>query len=336
MKKTIIFGMPDSMELNEEVVKNLNHCGYEVVDVSFSPLEFKYKKFSHKFVNFLKKNFQNDYSLKRRLWLEDYIPNFEKKIKEISHADYAFFIRPDMYSIEFLEFVKQHSKKMIAYQWDGMNVFPLIKKYTHLFDSFFVFDGKDLKDDFLPLTNFYFDYDLSKKTKTVERKNVYFVGRFYENRIKLMKEMAKNILKYGYESDINVFTKKEKIKIKHQSEGINFLDGYMSFSQNLENVKDSFVLVDFLNSVHRGLSLRSFEALGYQKKLITNNENIKDYDFYNENNIFVFNEDNISEIGEFLKKPYVKIDDSIREKYSFTNWIKYVLDEEPHQKIKLP
>jgi hypothetical protein len=40
------------------------------------------------------------------------------------------------------------------------------------------------------------------------------------------------------------------------------------------------------------LIFRVFEALGYKKKLITNNQDITSYDFYNENNIFVITNEN--------------------------------------------
>ena len=39
---------------------------------------------------------------------------------------------------------------------------------------------------------------------------------------------------------------------------------------------------------------------------------------------------------EFLKLPYFPIDENIRQKYSFNNWIRYVLDIPPYQKIELP
>ena len=78
------------------------------------------------------------------------------------------------------------------------------------------------------------------------------------------------------------------------------------------------------------------EALGYKKKLITTNETVKFYDFYHPNNIFIYNGENHDELTEFLKLPYFPIDENIRKKYSFANWIRYILDIPPYQKITLP
>lgn len=334
MKKKIIIGVPGVLSLNEELIKNLEYCGYEVLDVSVS-LNYKYTRKYDRIKNFIRKVFFGDKSYKKTLRLKKNRTEFENKIRENAMFDYALIIRPDLYPIDFLHLIKEKSKKMIGYQWDGLNVFPEVYKYIPMFDRFFVFDKVDLKNNLLPVTNFYFDYDQDTGEIDKSNKSVYFVGSYHKNRIKLMKLIADVIIKAGFKSEINVFTCKEKIKNKYSQEGINFMKKYISFEENLQNVKKAEVLVDFLNNVHNGLSLRTFEALGYEKKLITNNPNVKEYDFYHENNIFVFDENNINEIQYFLLKPYVKIENSIKEKYGFSNWIKCVLDEGEYQKITL-
>ena len=63
------------------------------------------------------------------------------------------------------------------------------------------------------------------------------------------------------------------------------------------------------------------EALFLERKLITNNTDIKNYDFYNHDNIFILGEDNINEIKEFINKPYKKIDQDIIDYYDFDQWL---------------
>ena len=94
-------------------------------------------------------------------------------------------------------------------------------------------------------------------------------------------------------------------------------------------------MVDFKTPIHNGLSFRAFEALGYQKKLITTNENIKKYDFYHPDNVFVWDGKDKNGLEEFIQRPYFKIDCAIREKYGFKNWIHYVLNIRPYQSISL-
>ena len=109
----------------------------------------------------------------------------------------------------------------------------------------------------------------------------------------------------------------------------------MDFKDNLLASRKSKVLLDFVISEHKGLSLRTFEALGHDKKLITTNKEIAKYDFYHPNNIFIL-DNNFDDIPAFLNKPYHHIEPKIKEKYSFGNWIKYVLDIHPYQPILLP
>ncbi|HIC8924602.1 TPA: hypothetical protein ACW72V_002073, partial [Elizabethkingia anophelis] len=118
--------------------------------------------------------------------------------------------------------------------------------------------------------------------------------------------------------------------------GAKLLTQPVSFQQNLQNVKNASVLIDFQNNKHGGLSFRIFEALFFEKKILTNNPSVKRYDFYNENNIYIFHEDNINEIAKFLNKPYQKINSELINKYSFTNWIKYILDIDVYTPITLP
>lgn len=91
-------------------------------------------------------------------------------------------------------------------------------------------------------------------------------------------------------------------------------------------ILQSRVLVDLYQRGQTGLSQRAVEALLNKKKLITDNENIKKYDFYKENNIFVLNDRNLQEIEEFLKRPYEEVDQKVLEQYSFERWFERFFD----------
>ena len=61
------------------------------------------------------------------------------KLDGYQKIDYALFIRPDLFSNEFIEAVKQKVVHTIcAYQWDGMDRFPEVWRTVDLFDKFFV------------------------------------------------------------------------------------------------------------------------------------------------------------------------------------------------------
>ena len=227
----------------------------------------------------------------------------------------------------------------MAYQWDGLGLFSDALKSVKYFDRFFVFDPNDVDIDknLLPSTNFYFDYNLNiENKKTGDGKKVYFFGTFINYRMNAIAELSEFLVHIGYTPDIHVVTHpRDNIK-PYENTKINFLKKGISYEENICKMKDADVLVDFINGKHCGLSFRTFEAIGYDKKLITTNAEIKKYDFYNPNNIFVLNNDNLTELNEFLEKPYEPLPIEIKQKYSFTNWIKYIFDEKPYQEINLP
>ena len=76
--------------------------------------------------------------------------------------------------------------------------------------------------------------------------------------------------------------------------------------------------------------MRTFESVGSGKKLITTNSEIKKYPFYNPNNIFVIDRNNIQLDVAFFDLPYQDIDSKIYESMSIGGWLQelFVDDEQ--------
>ena len=75
-----------------------------------------------------------------------------------------------------------------------------------------------------------------------------------------------------------------------------------------------------------GLSFRVFEAMALEKKIITNNPTIKNYNFYHPQNILVLNEDFSNLTSEFFQTPYVKIPDEVYNQYTLDAWVDHVFE----------
>lgn len=84
-------------------------------------------------------------------------------------------------------------------------------------------------------------------------------------------------------------------------------------------------VVDIEHASQHGLTMRSIEILGLRRKLITTNQDIVNYDFYNENNICIIDRKHPAVDKGFFEKPYQMLDEGIYEKYSLGNWILEVL-----------
>ena len=229
---------------------------------------------------------------------------------------------------------------MVNYQWDGMHRFPAIWQQVDIFDRFYVFDYEDLNHPnhhFLPLTNFYFDHDLNHTSSNDA--DFYFLGAHLTERAHVIAAFGQYAKQKNWHLDFSIFgTHKNPSSYRkiYPTDNIKLITELTDYEHNLNKAKHAKVLMDFKTPIHNGLSFRAFEALGYRKKLITTNTEVAKYDFYHPNNIFIWNGQDFNGIEEFLQLPYYEIDATIREKYSFKNWIRYVLDIEPYQAITLP
>ena len=101
-----------------------------------------------------------------------------------------------------------------------------------------------------------------------------------------------------------------------------YADDVISYKKNIDLLKVSKCILELVQSGQKGLTVRCIEALFLNKKLITNNKDIKNYDFYHPNNILVIDQTfNKDILKNFLKKKYVNIPSQLIEKYDFSGWL---------------
>ena len=314
--------------------------GYDVISICYEDHRFRYKNFGQRLNNFFRKTLLQDKTYKNKLKFEQYRGEIEQKIVAIDGmVDYTLLIRPDIYPLDILKKLKKKSNNFIAYQWDGLHRFPAIYSCIHLFDRFFVFDKIDLgykKKNLLPLTNFYCDYDKEIIPQETCENDVFFIGSFIHKRMNKIQNFIEFGLKLNLKLDVNVFYTLESDKEKYPIKGLKYINEHMTYENNIKQLKKSKIVIDFLNETHKGLSFRTFEALYYDKKLITNNPAVKNYDFYKPENIFIWDGYNLEGLEEFIKTPYSTVDKDIKLKYGFKNWLAYVVGDEIHTPIDLP
>ena len=75
--------------------------------------------------------------------------------------------------------------------------------------------------------------------------------------------------------------------------------------------------------MERGISLFKFHnsRIGAGKKIITTNQEIEKFPFYNANNIFVINRENIQLEKMFFQTPYKEIDRETYDKFSLEGFL---------------
>ena len=85
--------------------------------------------------------------------------------------------------------------------------------------------------------------------------------------------------------------------------------------------KHTQVVIDLVRINQTGLSFRIFEAMAFEKKVLTNNKTIVEYDFYNPSNILVIDENNLEIPPSFFETSYQSLPDEIYSYYTLSAWV---------------
>ena len=325
--KKIILIMPPDFGVYQVIEQNLRYMGFEQVTV-ISPL-FRYKT-KDRILNFIQKTFLGNKDYKKQLIDDYYTAEVSQTLSSFApkSIDYAIVIRPDKLDLNTIEKIHNTAHKVVAYQWDGLARFPKVFKVINQFQRFFVFDLEDYHryryqyPNLLPCTNFYFD--MPEESVSVNENEVLYVGAYMKDRIQSLIRVVDALSQYNLTLNINLFYGRKTPPISHSH--LSFISKGISYAENLKITKKAAVILDIKTVEHNGLSLRIFEAIKYQKKLITDNKSIMQYDFYHPNNFYVIEDDHFQGLAAFLNSQYIPLAEEIKQKYSFSNWLKYVLD----------
>ena len=104
--------------------------------------------------------------------------------------------------------------------------------------------------------------------------------------------------------------------------------GYLPYSEYLKLVKRSNGILEILRAGQYGVTLRTFESLFLQKKLITANEMLPFYRLYDPRNVFML-ETHLRLLTAFLTIPYQPADQVLLDFFEAKNWVKRFVDYDP-------
>lgn len=99
---------------------------------------------------------------------------------------------------------------------------------------------------------------------------------------------------------------------------------FIPYIEYLKKVQSSDCILEIIQKGSRGCTFRTWEAIVYNKKLITNNQSVKEESFYNPNYILVIDSFDSIDI-EWLKNG-IKVDYGYAEKLSPESCFKFYLD----------
>ncbi|MDU8023760.1 MAG: hypothetical protein E7J15_08470, partial [Neisseria sp.] len=127
-QKTIILGMPYNYQIYYVIEAALRYQGFNVISIVLDDSKFHYPSLFDRLKVKFRQLVLRDKNAKKKLKSAQLMRDVEHNLVTHGKVDYALSIRSDVYSLEFLDMIKRHTRpgNMINYQWDGIDRFPAI------------------------------------------------------------------------------------------------------------------------------------------------------------------------------------------------------------------
>lgn len=304
-KITIIY--PFAYGYIDLVVKELkSHSNITVTEIKTDTIKYQYPNPFAKTWNGITKLFGKN--IKKEYFSNQILGQVREE------QDITFIIRPDLFDVSLLEKLKKKTENFIAYYYDSCKKYPKQVDLIPFFDEIYSYENEDIeKYNFIETSNFIYDESIA----TEDIRYAIFNISSYDSRIDEINRIANALSDAGLKIYFILFYFK-----KLSFSNLISVTEYLSLKETKKLISESRAMLDVQRIDQNGLSFRTFESLGYRKKLITTNKMVREYDFYHPNNILVINSNKIDtdEIKNFLKLAYVEISQDILKKYNLKSF----------------
>lgn len=317
--KNIIFFSVQTFNLEREIKTKLEKLGANVFYYDERPSN---------------SNFTKGIIRLKRSFYQAKIDNYYKAILENTKNtkfDFLFVNRGEVIPAFFLiKFRQIHPEcEFIFYTWDSFTNHTHPTTILNYFDRRLTFDPEDATKyniNFRPL--FYLDAFRDMSSEKIEN-DILFLGTAHSDRYRISVEIMNwalgcklTMFCYYYMHGRLVYLYKRLFDKTFKQ----FDYRRLSFtSLNLQDIiafyKKSNVVLDINHPNQKGLTMRTFEAIGARKKIITTNKEIIKFPFYSPNNIKIIDRDNILLDEDFFKSEYQPIDSKLYNRLSLEGWL---------------
>ena len=266
------------------------------------------------FINYIKDKYNINELYSNELFYHSfmtYIPfiqplllnKWKHKLKEYN----KLIIFDTMYSKHISEYIKRINPniKIYLYYWNKIN--DNNKRYLDDKNIYkiYTFDKKDSKKYKINYNPQFYSYDIKLKKNKIKY-DIFFIGRD-KGRLKYINDLEDKFKELGLSTNIIIIDKESD---------------FIYYDKYLDLLSKSNVILDIVSDNQKGLSMRVMESIFLNKKIITNNTDIINYDFYNPNNIFILGKDDINKLDKFINSKYIKVSKDILNNYNIDEWIK--------------
>lgn len=247
-----------------------------------------------------------------------FLTEWKLKLKECDEC----IIFDQAFSPSIVEIIKTFNPKVgiHIYLWNptfkDKSILDKLKKVS-AFVHIYSFDKNDCRKYGFTFSPMVYNFTAFKEKEIEFEYDVIFVG-YLKNRVKMLTELYNQLdavdanLYFYVLNNVNT-TDRVPFQLKKE---------YLNYDKYRKIMLSSKAVLDIVQDGQIGLTIRTMETICFEKKLITNNKDIVNYDFYDSNNIFVIGVDRLDKLGTFINTPFKKISEEIIREYNFVDWIK--------------
>lgn len=259
---------------NTKIINSKYLCDFNKILSFIIKIHFSYKL--NKIINLPFKS----------IWVNSVLKNIDEKNSE----NIIFIIYDRSFLSNNEKFLKKLRKKYIncklVYMFtnivniSGANDNNFVSKLNQYYDVVYAFDPKDAKKynfKYSPLL-----YSINP-INVEEKKQVFYVGRA-KDRYSMLLQVYEKIKQLNIDRKFYIFSvPKEEQRYQNDIQ----YNKYISYDECLSNIQQSNCLIDIIQGDSCGFTIKTCEAIYYDKLLITTNENVKNAPFYDERYVLV-------------------------------------------------
>jgi hypothetical protein len=223
--------------------------------------------------------------------------------------------------------------RFILYMWDSLTGRKSgVADNLSLFDRCLTFDPSDARHFGLQLRPLFYTPTFDLPPQLDPAYDLSFVGTIHSDRYEVITKVARQIgahrrcywYLYLQAQWVYAFYRTVRPSFWNTRSG-DFRFAPLTRTDVTRIFMDSRAVLDIEHPTQTGLTLRTFEALGARKKLITTNSLVRNYDFFDPRNTCVIDRTTARFDERFLDTAYVEPPPEIRARYSLAGWADEVL-----------
>lgn len=251
--------------------------------------------------------------------------------------DHILIVRGEAISKQMLKRLRQAqpNARLSLYLWDSMHYNPNARKLLENFDQVFSFDRSDVERnpalEFLPL--FYGrEFERAAHWRGEAVYDACFIGTVHTDRYKVLEKILDSLQMHGHKVFVFCYyPSKQLYRLRALIDpGFRrFGSKYVSFSgmkltEVVDRIAESRAVIDVNRPDQLGLTMRTIEAVGAQRKLITTNSDVVNYDLYNACGVLMVDRQTPVIDDSFIYRDGLPFDPALRKTYSVSAWVERI------------